>query len=161
MFFFTLKALYIKKFVLSPLNKMVLWKENANTYVAWELKFQASRPFEYWNDCTLTATYLINRIPSPLLLNKTSYELLFNSKPTYVHIRVFGSLCFATKLSHSRKKFDSKIACIFFLDIPLLSRDTNFLILTQKKTCLSVCCLSWVNISISFIFIHIHHISHP
>ncbi|MDV3181307.1 MAG: hypothetical protein Q8830_03875 [Candidatus Phytoplasma australasiaticum] len=39
--------------------------------------------------------YLINRTPSGILGNKTSYEVLCGKTPTYDEMRIFGCLCFA------------------------------------------------------------------
>ena len=44
------------------------------------LRFQAGLPPSYWGDCVLIATHLINRLPTPILHNKTPYEVLFNKK---------------------------------------------------------------------------------
>ena len=37
------------------------------------MRFQANLPLNFWGDYVLTATYLINRTPSPLLQNITPY----------------------------------------------------------------------------------------
>lgn len=49
--------------------------------------------------------YLINRIPTPILDNKSPYEGLYKKKPNYSYIRVFGSLCYASTLEKTRDKF--------------------------------------------------------
>ena len=35
------------------------------------LQFQSNLPIQFWGECVLTAAYLINRLSSPLLNNKT------------------------------------------------------------------------------------------
>ena len=66
----------------------------------------------YWAEAMLTATFLINRLPSAPLKNKTPYELLNRRKPTYADLRTFGSECWAHV--HDAKKMAPKsIRCIF------------------------------------------------
>jgi hypothetical protein len=50
------------------------------------LLFQAHLPSCFWGDVILTAAYLINRTPTPVLSSKSPYEKLYNSKPNYHHL---------------------------------------------------------------------------
>lgn len=55
------------------------------------LRFEAELPIEFWGECVLTATYIINRLPSKVLKHKTPYEILFGKAPSS-YIWLFG-LC--------------------------------------------------------------------
>ncbi|GJZ89911.1 retrovirus-related pol polyprotein from transposon TNT 1-94 [Tanacetum coccineum] len=76
--------------------------------VAKSLRFQASMPLKFWEDCLTTATYLINRIPSSILNNKTPYEKLLKRGPDYSHLRVFGCFAVATNPSRVVDKFSPR-----------------------------------------------------
>ncbi|GJS92021.1 ribonuclease H-like domain-containing protein [Tanacetum coccineum] len=58
------------------------------------LLFQARLPPEYWVEALLTATYLLNILPSTSINNDIPYTKLFNKPTSYTHIRTFGCLCY-------------------------------------------------------------------
>ena len=62
----------------------------------------------FWGECALTATYLINRTLSKLLKGKTLFDILLGTQPTYDHMKVFSSLCFACHRPKSKDKFASQ-----------------------------------------------------
>lgn len=54
----------------------------------------ASMPLMFWNEAFCSAVFLINRLPSHPLGDVSPHEKLFQTKPDYSYLRIFGCLCF-------------------------------------------------------------------
>jgi hypothetical protein len=63
----------------------------------------------------LYATFLINRVYTPLLDHKSPYQLLHDSIPDKSVFKVFGSLCYASTLLSHRTKLDPRARKSVFL----------------------------------------------
>nr|XP_016483773.1 PREDICTED: uncharacterized protein LOC107804403 [Nicotiana tabacum] len=77
-------------------NGVVERKHKHLLEVSRALLFQSKLPLKFWGECVLTATYFINRMPSPLLLKLSPFKKFHGYPPSYDHLRSFGCLCFAT-----------------------------------------------------------------
>jgi len=67
--------------------------------------FQSQLPKQYWSYAVKHAIYLINRIPSPIIDNKTPFELLHEHNLDFSNLKVFGCLSYAST-NFPRQKFD-------------------------------------------------------
>jgi hypothetical protein len=68
----------------------------------------------YWVDAFLTATHLINRLPTPTLNNVSPYFQLYHKEPEYHKLKVFGCKCYPLMrpLGLHKLEYRSK-PCIF------------------------------------------------
>lgn len=78
------------------------------------LMFHSGLPLKFWPYSLLTATWILNRIPSEVLDWLSPCEVLFKKEPDFSMLRPFGCLAYAMNLSPYRGKFDTRsIKCIF------------------------------------------------
>ncbi|KAJ0518591.1 putative RNA-directed DNA polymerase [Helianthus annuus] len=106
------------------------------------LRFEANLPKRFWGECILTATHIINRLPSKVINGKTPFELVFDRKPDYDNMRVFGCLAYYRNTDTKGDKFEERGRPGVFLGYPprtkgykildiqtgkiIISRDTKF-----------------------------------
>ncbi|KAG8482637.1 hypothetical protein CXB51_024435 [Gossypium anomalum] len=95
------------------------------------LPFQSKLPNSFWAEAINSSVYLLNRLPTHAVKDKTPFEAWHGLKPSVSHLKVFGCVCYVlvpaermTKLEKSDKKgykvYDPSTRKI------LVSRDIRF-----------------------------------
>lgn len=101
------------------------------------LRFQAGLQLSFWGECVLAAVYIINRLPTPTLENKTSYETLFEEPVDYDKVKVFGCLAFAANPANIGDKFGPRRVPCVFVGYPFSQKGYTLLNLTTMQTFVS------------------------
>ncbi|KAJ0568794.1 putative RNA-directed DNA polymerase [Helianthus annuus] len=101
------------------------------------LKFEAKLPSTFWGECILTAAYIINKLPSTTINNKTPYEIIYNQKPNYDHMRVFGCLSYYRSTETRGDKFEERGRPGIFLGYPYGTKGYKVFDIKNKKMVVS------------------------
>nr|GFC07462.1 putative ribonuclease H-like domain-containing protein [Tanacetum cinerariifolium] len=89
-------------------NEVVERKHKHLFETARALRFEANISKKFWGECILTVAYIINRLPSKVIKNKTPYELVWNEEPKYEDLRIFGCLAYFKNTNTKGDKFEEK-----------------------------------------------------
>lgn len=101
------------------------------------LLFQAKLSGSYWVEALHVAVHTLNILPSSSIKNEIPYTKLFNKKPSYDHLKVFGCLCFPN-INHSNlHKLSQRSTPCLFLGYPSLHRGYRCLDLKTRKIIIS------------------------
>ncbi|KAM0026082.1 putative RNA-directed DNA polymerase [Helianthus debilis subsp. tardiflorus] len=98
------------------------------------LRFGANIPKRFWGECILTAAYVINRLPSKAIKNKTPFEIIWNEKPDYDFLKVYGCLAYFKNTDTKGDKFEERGKPGVFLGYP--PRTKGYKILCWCTECL-------------------------
>ena len=80
----------------------------------------ASMPLKFWDEAFLTATYLINILPSKVINFDTPFQRLFKENPNYKSLRIFGCACWPNLRPYNTRKLSFRSTrCVFLGYSPL------------------------------------------
>jgi transposase InsO family protein len=79
------------------------------------LLYHSKLPKSFWSYALLHATFIINRVPTPVLGNMSPYQKIYDQLPDINSFKVFGSLCYASTLTAHRSKLDPRARKSVFL----------------------------------------------
>lgn len=114
-------------------NEILERKHQHLLNVARSLRFHANLPVSFWGDCLLTATHLINMLPSAVLQFKSPYEILLNKPPNYTALRVLGCLFYISNLYSPHDKFSAKTLKCVFLGYPSNEKGYRVMNINTRK----------------------------
>jgi hypothetical protein len=96
------------------------------------LLFRASLPTSYWAGAMHTATHLYNRLSSKAVSHPTPHFALYDTAPSYDHLRVFGCACYPNTSATTPHKLSPRSTRCLSLSIPLTTR--GIVVLTSPHT---------------------------
>ena len=94
-------------------------------------------PKKFWAEALNTAAYLRNRSPTKSLNGRTPFEVLFQNKPSYSNLRIFGCKAFAHIPKDERNKLDSKSKICIFLGYSDCVKGYRLFDISKNKICFS------------------------
>lgn len=122
----------------------------------------AQTPPKFWSLTCQTAIYLINRMHTPILSNKSPFEALYGAVPMIQHLRTFGCACYPLLRPYNTTKVQPKTTkCIFLGYASKYKRFICYAVSQHKSLFLGMLCSVNRN-SITKIYWHIpiphHHV---
>lgn len=98
----------------------------------------------FWLDAIYVATLTISRLPSPVLKNKSPYEIFFAKAPDYGLI-IFGYFCKQTLLLQTNFLLGQHI--VYFYSMLLITRDIDaWMPLPTVFILVVMCALTKINV---------------
>jgi hypothetical protein len=101
------------------------------------LLFEKDLPKKFWVEVVNTAIFLLNRLPTRALQNKTPYEAWHSYKPTLQNLKIFGCLCFAYVPQVRRDKLDRKAEADIFVGYNNVTKGYRVFQLQTEKVIVS------------------------
>ncbi|KAG8479817.1 hypothetical protein CXB51_029556 [Gossypium anomalum] len=74
------------------------------------LLFQSKLPSKFWAEAVNTSVYLLNKLPTRAVKDKTPFEAWYGLKPSVSHLKVFGCICYTLIPAERRTKLERRSA---------------------------------------------------
>nr|GEW16119.1 zinc finger, CCHC-type [Tanacetum cinerariifolium] len=74
-------------------------------------------PLTFWAEAVRHAIYILNRVPTRALVDKTPYEALYNRKPNLEKLRIFRCTAYAKITIPHLKKLDDRSIPLIYLGV--------------------------------------------
>ncbi|KAG6524465.1 hypothetical protein ZIOFF_014374 [Zingiber officinale] len=74
-------------------------------------------PARFWGEAVRHAVYLLNRLPTKALGERTPFEAWMGRKPHLAHLKVFGCIAYAKNTTPHLKKLDDRSSPIVYLGV--------------------------------------------
>ena len=121
-----------------PQNGVAERKNRHILEVTRSLMYTMNVPKFLWGEAVLTATYLINRMPSRIIGMKSPCEVLFGENKFNVVPKVFGCTCFVRDHRPSVSKLDPKAVKCIFIGYPAGQQGYKCWNPTERRTFVSM-----------------------
>jgi histone deacetylase 1/2 len=105
--------------------------------VGLSLLAHASMPLKFWDEAFLTATFLINLLPSKVINSETPVERLLHTKPNYDSLRIFGCACWPNLRPYNKRKLAYRSTQCVFLGYSPLHKGVKCLDITTGRMYIS------------------------
>jgi hypothetical protein len=105
--------------------------------VGLSLLAHASMPLKFWDEAFLTATFLINLLPSKVINNETPVERLLHTSPNYDSLRIFGCACWPNLRPYNKRKLAYRSKRCVFLGYSPLHKGVKCLDVTTGRVYIS------------------------
>ncbi|GKG20629.1 zinc finger, CCHC-type containing protein, partial [Tanacetum coccineum] len=93
----------------SPQQNGVVERRNMTVLSTTRSMMKAMKlPLTFWAEAVRHAIYILNRVPTRALIDKTPYEALYNRKPNLENLRIFGCTTYAKITIPHLKKLDDR-----------------------------------------------------
>ncbi|KAG8473238.1 hypothetical protein CXB51_035235 [Gossypium anomalum] len=102
--------------VYTPQQNRVCERKNRTVLdIARYLLFESKLPSKFWAEAANTSVYLLNRLPTTAVKDKTPFEVWHDLKPIVSHLKVFGCVCYTLIPTEKRTKLERRAAPRIFV----------------------------------------------
>ncbi|XP_016702154.1 uncharacterized protein [Gossypium hirsutum] len=90
------------------------------------LLFESKLPSKFWVEVVNTSVYLLNRLPTTAVKEKTPFEAWHDLKPVVSHLKVFGCICYTIIPTEKRTKLDKSFVPGIFVGYSSTNKGYRF-----------------------------------